>query len=124
MKKSISLLCNLLLLSALYSSAVPSVEAGQMISSIPTDGTEYCHLKFSAIREDPSSWERPVFDVSTDNIDVSTDNIMDFYDVCDHGSLGSEEIRVQNPVIHRDDIDDGDQRLTSRTDGIRVPAPN
>jgi hypothetical protein len=117
MKKSISLLCNLLLFSALYSSAVPSVEAGQMISSIPTDDTEYCHLKFSAIREDPSSWERPVFD-------VSTDNIMDFYDVCDHGSLGSEEIRVQNPVIHRDDIDDGDQRLTSRTDGIRVPAPN
>jgi hypothetical protein len=109
MKKSISLLCNLLLSSTLFW-AVPSVEAEQMISSIPTDDTEYCHLKFSAIREDPSSWERPVFD-------VSTDNIMDFYDVCDHGSLGFEEIRVPKRVIHRGDFDGADQRLTSKTEG-------
>jgi hypothetical protein len=104
MKKSISLLCNLLLLSALYSSAVPSVEAGQTISSIPTDDTEYCHLKFSAIREDSLPWARPV-------LDFSTGDIMDFYDPCDHGPLVSAEIpEARDP---RGNFDDGNQKLTN-----------
>jgi hypothetical protein len=105
MKRSISLLCSLPLSAALFW-AVPSVEAEQMISSIPTDVTEYCHLKFSEIRADSLSWERPVFD-------FSTGDIMDFYDPCDHGSLGSDEIRVQKHMIPRGNFDDGNQKLTS-----------
>jgi hypothetical protein len=109
MKKSISLLCNLLLSSTLFW-AVPSVEAEQMISSIPTDDIEYCHLKLSAIHEDRLSWEPP-------GLDASPFNIMDFYGPCDYGSLGFEEIRVPKRVIHRGDFDGADQRLTSKTEG-------
>jgi hypothetical protein len=100
MKKTISLLSNLLLSSTLFWS-VPSVGAEEMLSMVPTDVTEYCHLKFPAIREDTLSWERPV-------LDASTGNIMDFYGPCDYDPLGSEEIRVQKRVILRGDFDDGD----------------
>ena len=44
MKKSVSLLSNLLLSSTLFW-AVPAV-ADEMVSSVPTDITAYCHLKF------------------------------------------------------------------------------
>lgn len=104
MKRSVSLPCNLLLCSALFW-AVPSVEAEQIISNIPIDVTEYCHLKFSAIREDSLPWERPV-------LDFPTGDIMDFYEPCDHGSLGSAEIPAQKHVIPRGNFDDGNQKLT------------
>jgi hypothetical protein len=109
MKESISLLCNLLLSSTLFW-AVPSVEAEQMISSVPTDDIEYCHLKLSAIHEDSLSSEPP-------GLDASTFNIMDFYEPCDYGSLGFEEIRVPKRVIQRGDFGDGDQKLTSKMGG-------
>jgi hypothetical protein len=103
--KKISLFCNLLVSTALFW-AEPSVEAQQMISSIPIDDTEYCHLKFSAIREDSLSWERPA-------LDFTTGDVRDFYDPCDHGSLGSAEIPSQRHVMPRDNFDDGNHKLTS-----------
>ena len=51
MKKSVSLLCNLLLSSTLFW-GVPSVEGEERISMVPVDTSNYCHLKFSAMRED------------------------------------------------------------------------
>jgi hypothetical protein len=111
MNKSVSLPCNLILSLALLL-AVPSAEGEQMISSIPIDDTEYCHLKFSAIREANLPWERPVFD-------FSTGNIMDFYDPCDHGPLGSAEIPAQKHVIPGGNFDDGNQKLTSTIGQIR-----
>jgi hypothetical protein len=100
MKKSVSVLCNLLLSSTLFW-AVPSVEAEEMVSMVPTDITEYCHLKFPPILEESLSWQRPV-------LDPSTGNIMDFYGPCDYDPLGVDEIRVQRRVIVRGDFDDGD----------------
>lgn len=100
MKASVSLLCNLLLSSTLFW-AVPIVGAEEMISSVPSDTTAYCHMKFPAILEDTLSWEQPV-------LDPSSGNIMDFYGPCDHNPLGSEEIRVQRRVILRGDFDDGE----------------
>jgi hypothetical protein len=105
MKKSISLPCNLLLSTALFW-AVPSVEAEPMTLSIPTDVTEYCHRQFSTTRENGLPWELPV-------VDFSPGNIMDFYDPCDHGSLGSNEIPTQKHVIPGDNVDDGTQKFTS-----------
>ena len=100
MKKSLSLLCNLLLFSALFC-VVPAVEAEEMISSVPTDITEYCHLKFPAMREDSLSWERPV-------LDSATGPIVDFYGPCDYDPLGVDEIRVQRRVLLRGNFEDGD----------------
>jgi hypothetical protein len=100
MKKTLSLLCNLLLSSTLFW-GVPAVEAQEMISNIPSDTTAYCHLKFPLIREDSLSWERPV-------LDPSSGNIVDFYGDCNYDPLGSEEIRVQRRMLLRADFDDGD----------------
>ena len=60
MKKSVSLLSNLLLSSTLFW-GVPSVEAEEMISMVPADTTAYCHLKFPAMREDTLSWQTTDF---------------------------------------------------------------
>ena len=100
MKKSLSLLCNLLLSSALFC-VVSSVEAEEMISSVPTDITDYCHLKFPAMREDSLSWERPVFD-------SVSGNVIDFYGPCDYDPLGVDEIRAQRRVLLRGNFEDGD----------------
>ena len=100
MKKSVALLGNLLLSSALFW-GVPSVEAQEMISAIPTDTTAYCHLKFPAMREDTLSWQTPI-------LDPLTGNVVDFYGPCDYDPVGLEEIRVQRRVILRGNFDDGD----------------
>ena len=100
MKKSVSLLCNLLLSSTLFW-GVPSAEAQEIISSVPAGTTDYCHLKFPAMREDSLSWERPV-------LDSTTGSMVDFYGPCDYDPLGVDEIRVQRRVILRGHFDDGD----------------
>jgi hypothetical protein len=100
MKKSLSLLCNLLLSSTLFW-GVPSAEAEEMISSVPTDITDYCHLKFPAMREDSLSWERPV-------LDSTTGNIIDFYGPCDYDPTGLDEIRAQRRMLFYSNFADGD----------------
>jgi len=100
MKKSVSLLCNLLLSSTLFW-GVPSAEAEELISIVPTDTTAYCHLKFPAIREDTLLWEQPI-------LDPHAGNIVDFYGPCDYNPVGSDEIRVQRRVLLRSNFDDGD----------------
>ena len=100
MKKSLSLLCNLLLSSTLFW-GVPSAEAEEMISSVPTDITDYCHLKFPAMREDTLSWQQPI-------LDPQTGNIVDFYGPCDYDPVGLDEIRVQRRVLLRGEFEDGD----------------
>jgi hypothetical protein len=100
MKKSVSLLGNLLLSSILFW-GVSSVEAEEMISSVPTDITDYCHLKFPAMREDSLSWERPV-------LEPATGNIIDFYGPCDYDPTGVDEIRAQRRVLLHGNFEDGD----------------
>ena len=100
MKKSVSLLCNLLLSSTLFW-GVPSAEAQEIISSVPAGTTDYCHLKFPTMREDSLSWERPV-------LDSTAGSMVDFYGPCDYDPLGVDEIRVQRRVILRGHFDDGD----------------
>jgi hypothetical protein len=100
MKKSVSLLCNLLLSSTLFW-GVPVVEAQETTSAIPTDTTAYCHLKFPTMREDTLSWQTPI-------LDPLAGNVVDFYGPCDYDPVGLEEIRIQRRVLLRGDFDDGD----------------
>src|SRR4029453_4701198 len=99
MKKSVSLLSNLLLSSTLFW-AVPAV-ADEMISRVPTDTPHYCHLKFPAMRADTLSWQQPV-------LDPVAGNIVDFYGPCDYDPTGADEIRAQRRVLLRGDFEDGD----------------
>ena len=95
MKKSISLLCNLLLSSTLFW-AVPSVEADEVVSSVAAETTTYCHLKFPAMQEDTLSWQQPMLDAPTGNIP------------CNYDPTGLDEIRAQRRVILHGDFEDGD----------------
>jgi hypothetical protein len=100
MKKCVALLGNLLLSSTLFL-GVPTVEAQDMISTIPSDATGYCHLKFPVMREDTLSWQTPI-------LDPLAGNVVDFYGPCDYDPVGLEEIRVQRRMLLRGDFDDGD----------------
>jgi hypothetical protein len=91
MKRSISLVSNLLLSSTLFW-GVPlaygeELNSGQVVR-VPANEASYCHMKFPPMREDSLSWKQPVFD-------ESSAAIIDFYGSCDYDPLGSEEIRVQ-----------------------------
>ena len=105
MKKSISLLTNLLLSSTLFW-GVPSVNGeivgGQeSIVKVPTADGTYCHMKFPPMREETLSWERPV-------LDEAAGNIVDFYGPCDYDPTGKDAVENQRREILHGTFLDGD----------------
>jgi hypothetical protein len=54
-----------------------------------TDDGTYCHLKFPAITESTLFTDRPQLE------DPGSANSVDYYGVCDHDPLGSDEIQSQ-----------------------------
>lgn len=106
MKKIKLLLSVLLLVETLASSAEPVWAAEGVISKVVADpSTNYCHLKFPAIREETLYWDRPVLK------DASEGDIIDFYGPCGHDPLGKEEILRQRADWQRNlrrDAMDGD----------------
>jgi hypothetical protein len=59
------------------------------LSKVQLPGTNYCHMKFPAIREDTLFTDKPELK------DAGTKDVIDFYGPCDHDPLGKEEIRRQ-----------------------------
>jgi hypothetical protein len=100
MKKSISLVTNLLLSSTLFW-GVPTAAGQEGAFKVPSDTTSYCHMKFPSIREDT------LFSVSP-LLDESAGNIIDFYGPCDHDPLGADEVKAQRRLLHRGVYEDGE----------------
>ena len=96
MKKSMSLLTNLLLSSTLFW-GVPSASGQEAIVKVPADTTSYCHMKFPPIREDTLFSVNPM-------LDESAGNSIDFYGSCDHNPLGNDEIRTQKELLLREHL--------------------
>ena len=98
MKKSVSLLSNLLLSSTLFW-GVPLAHGEEIGSEeslkVPAVSADYCHMQFPAMREDSLSWARPVFE-------ENAVNSVDFYGSCDHDPLGIDEIKTQRRVTFRE----------------------
>jgi len=67
-----------------------------ILLKVQMPGTNYCHLKFPAIREETLSSSRPVLK------DASTGDILDFYGPCNYDPLGSEAIQAQLLQAQRD----------------------
>lgn len=67
-----------------------------IISKVRLPGSNYCHLRFPAIREDTLYSRHPVLQ------DPSVGDIIDFYGSCDHDPLGEEEIRAQKNYLQRE----------------------
>ena len=63
-----------------------------VLFKVETPGTNYCHLKFPAIREETLSWNRPVL---TDVKDATTGDIIDFYGPCDYDPTGKAAVQAQ-----------------------------
>jgi hypothetical protein len=87
MKKSISILSNLVLSSTLFW-GVATVTANELVVKTPLDFSGYCHMKFPPMREDTLSWAQPV-------LDETAGNIIDFYGPCDHDPTGAAERKLQ-----------------------------
>ena len=99
MKKTISLLSNLLLASTLFW-GVPAVEANELVETEVTDFVGYCHMKFAPMSEATLSWDRP-------ELNAEAEKSIDFYGPCDHGPTGAAEVRAQRALLLRDLYGDG-----------------
>lgn len=73
-----------------------------VISKGPVSGSNYCHLKFPAIREETLFSRRPELKDPTDG------DIVDFYGPCDYDPLGKSEIARQRADVRRDRRNDAD----------------
>jgi hypothetical protein len=94
MKKTISLLSNLLLASTLFW-AVPAVEANQLVETEVIDlGAGFCHMKFAPMSEATLSWDRP-------ELNADAVKSIDFYGPCDYDPTGAAEIRSQRAILLR-----------------------
>jgi hypothetical protein len=93
MKKTISLLSNLLLSSTLFWS-VP-VAANEIVEAEVASFPGYCHMKFPPMREATLSWERP-------KLNTDAQESIDLYGPCDYDATGAAEIRVQRRLLLRD----------------------
>lgn len=68
----------------------PTVEAADgILFKVQAGNTNYCHLKFPAIREDTLHMDRPVLKGS------STGDIIDFYGPCDYDPTGKAAVQSQ-----------------------------
>ena len=76
--------------------SVPILAADGVISRVPMAGTNYCRLRFPAIREDTLFSSRPQLK------DPKDGDLVDFYGPCDYDPLGIEEIRRQRADVRRD----------------------
>jgi hypothetical protein len=60
-----------------------------IVSKVADPSGSYCHLKFTAIKEETLFSERPVLK------DPSEGDLIDFYGPCNYDPLGKEAIRSQ-----------------------------
>jgi len=68
-------------------------QADAILFKMQLPGTNYCHLKFPAIREETLSSSRPV--LSDASKDARTGDIIDFYGSCDYDPTGKEAVQRQ-----------------------------
>src|SRR5262245_43098306 len=74
---------------------VPISPSESGISRVAVEGTNYCHLRFPAIREDTLFSSRPELK------DTNDGDLIYLYGPCDYDPLGAEEIRRQREDVRR-----------------------
>lgn len=92
MKNTRSLLSVLLLAGTLGWSAAPVWADDGILSKVKVAAnpqSNYCHMKFPAIREATLFADRPVLKDARDG------DIIDFYGSCNHDPLGKDEVQRQ-----------------------------
>jgi hypothetical protein len=102
MKRMILLVWILILSSSSWLNIAQLWGAEGVISRVPVTGSQYCRLRFPAIREETLFSSRPMLK------DPSDGDIVDFYGPCDYDPLGKGEITRQRAELRRDRRNDND----------------
>jgi hypothetical protein len=84
------------LVASLGLSIVQLWGAEGIISKVPVPDTDYCYLRFPAIREETLSWPRPVLK------DPSDGDIILMLGPCDYDPLGKAEVARQKAQLRRE----------------------
>jgi hypothetical protein len=99
MKKTISLLSNLLVASTLFW-GVPLVEASEIVEKEVVEFSGYCHMKFPPMTEASLSWAQP-------ELNIEAEKSIDFYGACDYDPTGAAEVKAQRSRLLRGAFGDG-----------------
>jgi hypothetical protein len=91
MKKTLSLLSNLLLSSTLLLGAA-TVGADELVLKVPAEAGAYCHMKFAPILDGTLGWQRPI-------LDEGADKAVDFYGPCDYDPTSIDAIREHRRLL-------------------------
>jgi hypothetical protein len=103
MKKIKTCLSDLFFLGIFSLGPAPLFAAeGIVMRSVTSPESNYCHLRFPAIRPETLYSDHPVLK------DPSDGDIIDFYGPCDYDPLGKEQIRRQRLDLHRERSRPGD----------------
>lgn len=100
--KSVSFLLSVVFLSGVFGLSAAPAWADGILFKVRLGDSNYCHMKFPAIREGTLGSNRPVLK------DPSSGDIIDFYGPCDHDPLGKTEVRAQRHYRQRMDSRDGE----------------
>lgn len=100
MKGNKIVLAALLVAGTLGLTALPA-SADSILLKVQLPGTNYCHLRFPAIRENTLTWARPVLK------DPSSGDIVDFYGPCNYDPVGKEAVQAQVRELERRLREDG-----------------
>jgi hypothetical protein len=93
----VGLLVSLLGLVGSLGLSIPHLWGAEgVIRRVRVPESNYCRLRFPAIREETLYWAQPVLK------DPSDGDIIDFYGPCDYDPLGKEEIARQRAQLQRD----------------------
>ena len=94
--KSIRLVLSIFLFAGTLGLGSAPLWAQGIISKVALESSNYCHIRYPAIREETLFWDRPVLQ------DARSSDIIDFYGPCDHDPLGKEEILTQRTQYRRE----------------------
>lgn len=81
--------------AALMMIATPASAQDGILYKARFGNSNYCHLKFPAIRPDTLYWDRPVLQ------NPSTGDIIDFYGPCDYDPTGKAAVDQQRRAQRR-----------------------
>ncbi len=88
-------LTGLFLAGTLASTVTVWAQAEGILFRARVGESNYCHLRFPAIREDTLGSARPILK------DPSSGDIIDFYGPCDYDPTGKEAVRAQKLAEQR-----------------------
>ncbi len=81
--------CALFLIGIVGGSATAFSADGVLLKQEAVPGSNYCHMKFPAIRGDTLNWDQPVLENS------GSGDIIDFYGSCDESPSGRDQASDQ-----------------------------